>query len=106
MDGTKETVKEINQVNNNSVRIMKEKILLLSKRGKKLVKKEKKLKSYLEKFKGTHNIFYERYLLGVLFSSDKSKLLDGDILPLLEILAYHQCFLITCDFTSKISFSF
>lgn len=53
MDGTKETVKEINQVNNNSVRIMKEKIFLLSKRGKKLVKKEKKLKSYLEKFKGS-----------------------------------------------------
>lgn len=53
MDGTKETVKEINQVNNNSVRIMKEKILLLSKRGKKLVKKEKKLKSYLDKFKGS-----------------------------------------------------
>ena len=70
MDGTKETVKEINQVNNNSVRIMKEKILLLSKRGKKLVKKEKKLKSYLDKFKGTHALFYERYLLGKLFSSD------------------------------------
>lgn len=70
MDGTKETAKEINQVNKNSVRIMKEKILLLSKRGKKLVKKEKKLKSYLDKFKGTHAISYERHLLGVLFSRD------------------------------------
>ena len=43
---------------------MKEKIALLSKRGKKLVKKEKKLKSNLDKFKGTqlwriaqHNIY-------------------------------------------------
>ena len=52
VDGTKES-KGMNKVQ-NSIRIMKEKISLLSKRGKKLVKKEKKLKSNLEKFKGVH----------------------------------------------------
>jgi len=51
IDGTKES-KGMNKVQ-NSIRIMKEKISLLSKRGKKLVKKEKKLKSNLEKFKGS-----------------------------------------------------
>ncbi|XP_078347337.1 uncharacterized protein LOC144632545 isoform X2 [Oculina patagonica] len=51
VDGTKET-KGVNKVQ-NSIRIMKEKISLLSKRGKKLVKKEKKLKSQLDKFKGS-----------------------------------------------------
>jgi len=50
VDGTKET-KGASKVQ-NSIRIMKEKISLLSKRGKKLVKKEKKLKSQLDKFKG------------------------------------------------------
>lgn len=50
VDGTKET-KGVSKVQ-NSIRIMKEKISLLSKRGKKLVKKEKKLKSQLDKFKG------------------------------------------------------
>lgn len=50
VDGTRET-KGASKVQ-NSIRIMKEKISLLSKRGKKLVKKEKKLKSQLDKFKG------------------------------------------------------
>jgi len=50
VDGTRGT-KGASKVQ-NSIRIMKEKISLLSKRGKKLVKKEKKLKSQLDKFKG------------------------------------------------------
>ena len=50
VDGPKES-KGLSKVQ-NSIRIMKEKISLLSKRGKKLVKKEKKLKSNLDKFKG------------------------------------------------------
>lgn len=50
VDGTRET-KGASKVQ-NSIRIMKEKISLLSKRGRKLTKKEKKLKSQLEKFKG------------------------------------------------------
>ena len=50
VDGTKDS-KALNKTQ-NSIRIMKEKIALLSKRGKKLVKKEKKLRSNLDKFKG------------------------------------------------------
>lgn len=41
----------------NSIRIMKEKISLLSKRGKKLIKKERKLKANLGKFKGDEQIY-------------------------------------------------
>ena len=52
VDGARET-KGASKVQ-NSIRIMKEKISLLSKRGRKLVKKEKKLKSQLEKYKGAH----------------------------------------------------
>ncbi|CAH3184648.1 unnamed protein product [Porites evermanni] len=51
VDGTKDS-KALNKTQ-NSIRIMKEKISLLSKRGKKLVKKEKKLRSNLDKFKGS-----------------------------------------------------
>ena len=40
----------------NSIRLMKEKISLLSKRGKKLVKKEKKLKSNLDSFTGIYTV--------------------------------------------------
>lgn len=54
-DGSKEA-KGFNKVQ-NSIRIMKEKISLLSKRGRKLVKKEKKLKSQIDKFKGALIIF-------------------------------------------------
>ena len=50
VDGTKDS-KALNKTQ-NSIRIMKEKIALLSKRGKKLVKKEKKLRSNLDKCKG------------------------------------------------------
>lgn len=38
----------------NSIRLMKEKISLLSKRGRKLVKREKKLKSNLDSFTGIY----------------------------------------------------
>lgn len=51
-DGSKDT-KGANKVQ-NSIRIMKEKISLLSKRGKKLIKKERKLKSNLDEFKGSY----------------------------------------------------
>ena len=42
---------------------MKEKISLLNKRGKKLFKKENKLKSSLDKFKGTCNYTQFRMLM-------------------------------------------
>ena len=50
IDGAKEA-KGTNKLQ-QSIKVMKEKISLLSKRGKKLLKKEKKLKSSLDKFKG------------------------------------------------------
>lgn len=51
IDGSKDT-KGVDKVQ-NSIRIMKEKISLLSKRGKKLIKKERKLKANLSEFKGS-----------------------------------------------------
>ncbi|XP_068672655.1 uncharacterized protein [Montipora foliosa] len=52
VDSPKQAIKEDKRVQ-NSIRVMKEKISLLNKRGKKLFKKENKLKSSLDKFKGT-----------------------------------------------------
>lgn len=55
IDGSKDT-KGVDKVQ-NSIRIMKEKISLLSKRGKKLIKKERKLKANLSEFKGDEQIY-------------------------------------------------
>ena len=55
IDGSKDT-KGVDKVQ-NSIRIMKEKISLLSKRGKKLIKKERKLKANLGGFKGDEQIY-------------------------------------------------
>ena len=64
VDGTKDS-KALNKAQ-NSIRIMKEKIALLSKRGKKLVKKEKKLRSNLDKFKGKILLLWGSLLNSIL----------------------------------------
>ena len=64
VDGTKDS-KALNKTQ-NSIRIMKEKIALLSKRGKKLVKKEKKLRSNLDKFKGKILLLWGSLLNSIL----------------------------------------
>ena len=64
VDGTKDS-KALNKTQ-NSIRIMKEKIALLSKRGKKLVKKEKKLRSNLDKFKGKVLLLWGSLLNSIL----------------------------------------